>query len=169
MTYFIWLLRIVHILGGVFWVGGALFIAFFLGPTIGATADAGQKVMGHLVGKLKISSRISAVAGSTVLAGAILYWIDSDGLRSAWMKSGAGTGFTIGALFGLVGFVLGIMVGRVVKDMGQLAVQMQGKPTPEQLAQMGALQKRQMMLSSYSTYALIIAVIFMSIARYFTF
>jgi len=169
MTYLIWLLRIIHIGAGVFWVGTAIVMAFFLGPTIGATGEAGQKVMSHLVGKLKISARVSAAAGSTVLAGAILYWIDSSGLTSAWMKSGAGTGYTIGALFGLVGFVLGLMVGQVVKQMGQLAAQMQGKPTPDQLTQMGALQKRQMMLSNYSTYALIIAVIFMSIARYFKF
>ena len=169
MTYFIWLLRIIHIGAGVFWVGTAIFMAFFLGPTIGAAGEAGQKVMSHLVGKLKVSARVSAAAGSTVLAGAILYWIDSSGLTSAWMKSGAGIGFTIGALFGLVGFVLGLMVGQVVKQMGQLGAQMQGKPTPEQLAQMGALQKRQMMLSSYSTYALITCVVFMSIARYLVF
>lgn len=169
MTYFIWLLRIIHIGAGVFWVGGALFTAFFLGPTVGATGEAGQKVMAHLVGKLKISARLSAAAGSTVLAGAILYWIDSAGFTSAWMKSGAGTGFSIGGFFGLVGFVLGMMVGVKVKAMGTLAAQMQGKPTPEQQAQMGALQKQQKMYSTYSTYALIISVIFMAIARYLHF
>jgi hypothetical protein len=125
--------------------------------------------MAHLAGKLKISARLSAAAGSSVLAGVILYWIDSAGFTSAWMKSGAGTGFAIGAFFGLVGFVLGIMAGQAVKQIGQLAAQFQGKPTPEQLAQMGALQKRQTMLATYTSYALIIAVIFMSIARYFKF
>jgi hypothetical protein len=169
MTYFIWLLRIIHIGAGIFWVGGGLIMAFFLGPTVGATGEAGQKVMVHLVGKLKISARLSAAAGSTVLAGAILYWIDSAGFTSAWMKSGAGTGFSIGAFFGLVGFVLGILVGIKITAMGKLAAQFQGKPTPEQLAEMGALQKQQMMYSNYSTYALIIAVIFMSVARYLQF
>ena len=169
MTYFIWLLRIVHILGGVIWVGGAVMMAFFVGPTVAATAEAGQKFMGHMVGALKISTRMSASAGLTILAGAILYWIDSHGLTSDWMKSSAGTGFTVGALFGLVGFVLGLMVGRAVKAIGQLAAQIQGKPTPEQQAQLGALQKRQMMFSTYSTYSLIISVILMAVARYLIF
>lgn len=169
MTYFIWLLRIVHVGAGVFWVGGALMTAFFIGPAVGATAEAGQRFMAHLVGNLKLSARLSAAAGLTVLAGVLLYWIDSDGLTSAWMKSGAGTGFTIGALFGLVGFVLGLMVGRAVKEIGQLATQIEGRPTPEQAAQLGALQKRQMMLSKYSTYALSASVIFMAVARYLVF
>ena len=42
MTYLIWLLRIIHIVGGVFWVGGTLIMTFFIGPTIGATAEACQ-------------------------------------------------------------------------------------------------------------------------------
>lgn len=169
MTYFIWLLRIVHIGAGVFWVGSNLLLTFFIGPTVGATGEAGQKFMAHMVGNLKLSQRVSAAAGSTVLAGAILYWIDSSGLTSTWTRSGAGIGFTIGALFGLAGFVLGIMVGRVLTNLMKLGAQVQGKPTPEQMAQIGALQKRQVMYSKYSSYTLIVAVIFMSIARYFVF
>ena len=42
MTYFIWLLRIIHIVGGVIWVGGTLTMAFFIAPAVGATADAGK-------------------------------------------------------------------------------------------------------------------------------
>ena len=42
MIYLIWLLRIIHILGGIFWVGGTLMMAFFIAPTVGATAEAGK-------------------------------------------------------------------------------------------------------------------------------
>ena len=169
MTYFIWLLRIIHIGAGIFWVGGVLIMAFFIGPTVSATAEAGQRFVGHLVGNLKFSNRMAAAAGATILAGAMLYWIDSAGFTSAWMKSGAGTGFTIGAIAALIGFGIGLGVGRITKEMGRLAMQIQGKPTSEQLAQLDALQKRQAMLSKYTAYALIISVIFMAIARYFVF
>src|SRR6185436_11222833 len=141
MTYLIWLLRIIHILAGIFWVGGALMMAFFIGPAVGATAEAGQKFVGHLMGNLKFSSRVSAAAGLTILAGFILYWIDSDGFTSAWMSSGAGRGFGIGAAFALIGLVFGILVGRTMKSMAQLGAQMQGKPSAEQMQQMGALRK----------------------------
>lgn len=167
MIYFIWLLRIIHIGAGVFWVGSALMSFFFIGPTVSATGEAGQKFMGHLMNNKKISARISAAAGSSILAGAILYWIDSQGLTSGWMKSGAGTGFTIGAVFALLGFVFGILVGRTNKSMVQLGMQMQGKASSEQLSQMQSMQKRQATFSTASTIGLILAVIFMSIARYF--
>jgi uncharacterized membrane protein len=167
MTYFIWLLRIIHIGAGIFWVGGSLMMMFFVGPTVGATGEAGQKFLIHLMNNRKISARISAAAGSSVLAGAILYWIDSQGFTSAWMRSGAGTGFTIGAVFAIVGFVFGILVGRTNKAMAQLGMQMAGKPLPEQTAQMQAIRKQQATYSTLSAIGLILAVIFMAIARYF--
>ncbi len=167
MTYFIWLLRIIHIVGGVFWVGGSLVMTFFVGPTIGATADAGQKFVGHLMNNLKFSNRMAAASGSTILAGFILYWIDSQGFSSPWMSSGAGRGFGIGAGFALVGFVFGMLVGRTTKAMAQLGAQMQGKPSMEQLSQMQAIRKQQGTYSIISTATLVLSVIFMAIARYF--
>jgi uncharacterized membrane protein len=169
MTYLIWLLRIIHILAGIFWVGGALMMAFFIGPAVGATAEAGQKFVGHLMGNLKFTNRISAAAGLTILAGFILYWIDSDGFTSAWMTSGAGRGFGIGAGFALVGLVVGIQVGRITKSMAQLGAQIQGKPSAEQMQQMGALRKQQATYSNANVVLLILAVIFMAIARYLVF
>lgn len=171
MTYLIWFLRIVHILAGIFWVGGTLMMAFFIAPAVGATAEAGQKFVGHLMGNLKFSNRMSAAAGLTILAGFILYWIDSDGFTSAWMTSGAGRGFGIGAAFALVGLVFGILVGRTTKTMAQLGTQLsqQGKPSPEQMAQMGALRGRQVTYSNITAVLLILSVIFMAIARYLVF
>ena len=169
MTYFIWFLRIVHILAGIFWVGGTLIMAFFVGPTVGATGEAGQKFVGHLVNNLKFSSRMSAAAGSTILAGFILYWIDSNGFTSAWMSSGAGRGFGIGAAFALIGFVFGLLVGRTTKAMAQLGAQIQGKPSSEQMAQLDKLRKQQVTYSNITAVLLILAVIFMAIARYLVF
>jgi len=166
MIYLIWLLRIIHIVAGIFWVGGTLIMTFFIGPTVGATSEAGQRFVGHLMNNLKFSSRMSAAAGSTILAGFILYWIDSQGFTSAWTSSGAGRGFGIGAGFALIGFVFGILIGRTTKAMAQLGAQMQGKPSSEQLMQMQVIRKQQATYSRISVAALILAVIFMSIARY---
>lgn len=167
MTYFIWLLRIIHIVGGVFWVGGTLIMTFFIGPTLGAIGEPGQKFVGHLMNNLKFSNRMSAAAGATVLAGFILYWIDSQGFSSAWVSSGAGRGFGIGAAFGLIGFIFGIMIGRTTKAMAQLGAQMQGKPSQDQIAQMQAIRTRQATFSTIAAAALILATVFMAIARYF--
>ncbi len=169
MTYFIWLLRILHIGAGVFWVGGSLITILFLAPSVGATGDAGPKFMGYLINDRKLSNRLSAAAGMSILAGAILYWIDSQGLTSPWMKSGAGIGFTIGAVFGLIGFIFGIRVGLLNKALARLSAQIQGKPTSEQMTSIQAIQKQLATSSTLTVPSLIIAVIFMSIARYFHF
>jgi uncharacterized membrane protein len=166
MIYFIWLLRIVHIVAGVFWVGGTLIMTFFIAPTIGAIAEPGQRFMGHLMNNLKFSNRMSAAAGATVLAGFILYWIDSQGFTSAWVSSGAGRGFGIGAGFALIGFVFGILLGRTNKAMARLGAQLQGKPSPDQMIQLQAIRKQLATFSTVTATALVLAVIFMSIARY---
>lgn len=169
MIYFIWLLRIVHIVAGIFWVGGTLIMAFFISPTIGATGEAGQKFVGHLMNNLKFSTRMSAASGLTILAGFILYWIDSDGFTSAWMRSGAGTGFGIGAGFALIGLVFGILVGRTTKAMAQLGAQIQGRPSADQMTQLGTLRKQQITYANLAAATLILSVIFMAIARYLVF
>lgn len=165
MIYLIWLLRIIHIVGGVIWVGGTLTMTFFIGPTIGATAEAGQKFVYHLMNNLKFSNRMSAAAGLTILAGVILYGLDARA-GTAWVRSGMGIGLSIGAVFAIIGLITGIMIGRTTKAMAQLGAQFQGKPTPTQVTQMQAIQKQQRTYSIISAIALILAVIFMAIARY---
>jgi len=166
MIYLIWLLRIIHIVAGVFWVGGTLIMTFFIAPTIGAIGEPGQRFVGHLMNNLKFSNRMSIAAGSTILAGFILYWIDSQGFTSAWMSSGAGRGFGIGAGFALIGFVFGILIGRTTKAMAQVGGQIQGKPSGEQMARLQTLQRQQATYSTIAAATLILATVFMAIARY---
>ena len=161
----IWILRIVHIVGGVFWVGGSLIMTFFIVPTVGAVGESGQKFVGHLMNNLKFSSRMAAASGSTVLAGAILFGLDARA-GAQWARSSFATGLSIGAGFAIIGFVLGILVGRSAKSMAQLGAQFKGKPTPEQATRMQAIQKQQGMYSTLSSVALVLAVVFMAIARY---
>jgi len=165
--YLVWLLRIIHIVAGVFWVGGTLIMTFFVVPTIGATAEAGQKFIGHLMGNLKFSQRMSAAAGSTILAGALLFWYRMS--APGWAGTSVGIGFSIGALCAIVGFVFGILVGRTTKAMAQLGAQIQGKPSDAQMTQIQTLRKQQTTYSYTASAFLILALIFMSIARYFVF
>ena len=165
MTYLIWLLRIIHIVGGVIWVGGTLVMTFFIGPTVAATGEAGQRFVGHLMNNLKFSNRMAAASGLTVLAGVILFGLDARA-GSAWMRSGMGIGLSIGAGFALIGFITGMMIGRSARAMAELGAKMQGKPSPDQLAQLQTIGKQQATYSIVSSITLILAVIFMSIARY---
>ena len=165
MIYLIWLLRIIHIVGGVFWVGGTLMMTFFIGPTVGAIGESGQKFVGHLMNNLKFSNRMAIASGSTVLAGLVLYTLDARA-GETWLRSSFAIGLGIGAIFALIGFVAGILIGRTIKAMVQLGGQIQGKPSADQMTRLQALQKRQTTYSMVSTVTLILATVFMAIARY---
>jgi uncharacterized membrane protein len=169
MNYLVIVLRLFHILSGVTWVGASLVMYFFVGPTLGATAEAGQKFAQHLMTKTRFTAVIIISAILTVVAGYTLYWIDSDGLTSAWTHSGPGLGFGLGSGFGLLGLIFGIMVGNSNSALAKLGSQIQGKPTPDQMTQLGALRKRLSVVSPLNAYSLIIALFFMAIARYLHF
>lgn len=169
MNIYLLVLRLVHIITGIIWGGGALIMEFFIGRTIVATGESGQKFAQYLMTSLRMHRFMTVMAASTVLAGALLYWHDSNGFTSAWMMSGAGIGFGIGAFFGLIAFVFGAIFGGTNAKLAQVGAQIQGKPTNEQLAQIQTLQKRIKTVSPIHTYSMLLAMLFMATARYFVF
>jgi uncharacterized membrane protein len=169
MNTLVLVLRLLHIIGGVVWVGGALAMNYFVAPTMRATGDAGKQFAGHLMGKTRFTAIMTHAAFATIIAGFWLYGIDSNWFTSDWQSSGPGIGFGIGALFALIGLFTGIMNGNNNKAMGRLGAAIQGKPTPEQAAKLGAIQKQQGWVVPVNTYSLILAVILMAVARYLRF
>lgn len=169
MNLLVILLRILHILSGMFWVGGSLVTGFFLSPALAATGEPGQKVLAFLITKARLHTAIAATAITTVLVGGTLYWIDSQGLTSKWTTSGPGYGFGLGALFALVGVVFGLMVGQNLARLGQLAAQLNGKPTPDQMAVIAAARKTLAYAGPISSVALVLALLCMATARYWLF
>jgi uncharacterized membrane protein len=166
MNYLIWVLRLIHIVGGVFWLGSAFTMFFFVGPAVQATGESGLKVVQHMMTKAQVSQRIMAASILTVLSGGWLYWIDSDGFSSAWTRSGAGWGFGIGGLLALIGLAFGMQVGRNNRALAGLAGSLQGPPTQEQREKMAAIQKRADGLSRISSAALLLSLVCMATARY---
>jgi len=85
---------------------------------------------------------------------------------SAWTNSGAGVVFGIGGFFGLIGYIFGMLLGKNLSTLARIGAEAQGKPTPDQLSTMQAAQKQLGVVGPISTISLIIAVICMSVARY---
>ena len=169
MTIYLLVLRLVHIITGIIWGGGALIMEFFIGRSIAATGETGQKFAQHLMTRLRMHNFMTVMAVSTVLAGTLLYWHDSNGFTSAWISSSTGIGFGIGAVFGLIAFVFGAIFGSSNAKLAQIGAQIQGKPTDEQFAQIQTIQKRIKTVSPIHVYSMILAMIFMATARYFVF
>ena len=168
MSTLIIVLRLIHIVGGVFWVGTALLFSFFIIPSIRATSEVEQKFWGLLT-KTHLGEVHGISAILTVLAGAGLYWIDSQGFTSGWMTSGPGLGFGIGGIFGFLGVISGILNALPLRTLAETAAQIQGSPTPEQMDKIQAAQKRLGVVGRIDSAVLIIALICMATARYWRF
>src|SRR5215216_3416309 len=104
------ILRLLHILGGVFWAGTAIFTAVFLIPSIRALGPGGGPVMQQIAQVRKLPLYFMGSGVITVLSGIGLYWRASGGFSNAWMRSGPGTTFGVGAVFALVAMFIGIFV-----------------------------------------------------------
>ncbi len=167
MTLLFSILRIAHIVAGILWAGGALALTLFVAPTMSATGDAGKQFAGHLIGKTRFSMYMSVTGLTTVVAGSILYGIDSNWVQSAWMMTATGSVFGIGAFFGIAAFVFGLMLGNANMALATLGAQIQGKPSAEQAVALQALLKRQKMSSQGNMICMLISILCMASARLF--
>ena len=171
--YLLILLRLVHVVAGILWGGAAVYYLFFIKPSVKAIGAVGPQFMENLVERRKMPIFMISTSLLTVLAGGILYWFSSGGFNAAWIASGPGIGFTIGSLTSLVAFVFGTFgIGPTSMQMGVLGGQIaaSGKgPTPEQLAQMQALDKRLNVAETVDFIMLVIAMLTMATARYWAF
>jgi uncharacterized membrane protein len=162
-------LRLIHIIGGVFWVGTSLLFDFFIIPSIRAADEVGKKSFSQLLIKTHLGEAHGISAILAALAGAGLYWIDSQGFTSAWTRSAAGFGFGIGGIFGFFALISSILNAVPLRTLAETAAQIQGSPTPEQMDKIQAAQKRLGIISRIDSAVLIFALIFMATARYWRF
>jgi uncharacterized membrane protein len=163
-------LRLLHIVLGVFWVGAVVFIAFFLIPSIRATGAAGGAVMQRLTSR-QMHLWLMGASVITVLSGIGLYWHDSAGFSStAWLGSGPGRTFGLGAVLALVAIVIGMAVNaRAARQLGDLAARVQAggrPPSADEAATMQRLQDRLAKGGVLAAILLLLATAAMAAARY---
>ncbi len=162
-------LRLIHIVAGVFWVGAAFMVVSFILPTANAAGPAGAQFMQQLL--QRNFTRTVIIAGAwNVLAGALMYWRVSGGLQVGWITSPFGLTITLGALSALTALIYaGAVTAPAGAQIGRLGAEIQagGKPpTPEQMQQIGGLQAKLAQAARVNSALLGIAIIAMAIARY---
>ena len=166
----LYLLRVIHIVLGVCWVGAVVFIAVFLVPSVRATGPAGGAIMRELVQERRMSLWLMAAAVLTILSGIGLYWVDSAGFQSAWLGSGPGRAFGLGGVLAVAGAAVGMGVSTPTgRRLAQVAAPIQAErrpPTPEEAAQIAALQQRLNRATNATAGFLLFAAIAMAVARY---
>lgn len=161
--------RLLHVLGGVFWVGSAIFLALFLFPAVRDAGPDGNKVTQSLMQKGKLSIYMNMAAGLAMLSGFYLYWRQASS-SPGWGGTRQGMIFGLGGLCAVLAAIIGNAVNaRAAKKMAVVGAQIQangGAPSPEQAALMGQLQKRLALGLKLITVFLTVAVVAMAVARY---
>jgi uncharacterized membrane protein len=163
------LLRLVHILAGIFWVGAIFLIAGFLLPTARAMGREGGRFMQHLMLQRRLPVFLAIAMLLTVLSGFTLYGRIVSATQGAWAGTPPGIAYGVGGLAAIVGALAGMLVsGRATRRMaaiGQQAAQ-GGGPSAEQQAEIERLQGRVVLGSRLVAGFLVVAAGLMAIARY---
>lgn len=111
MSFGLAVARIIHVLGGVIWVGSMFFVAMFLIPAMTEAGPDSAKVMTAL-NRRNFMVVVPVIAILTILSGLWLYWRASMGFSPAYMSSGPGKAYGTGAVLAILAFVVGITMTR---------------------------------------------------------
>jgi uncharacterized membrane protein len=166
-------LRILHVVGGAFWIGVVVFFRFFLQPAIEAIGPESQKFDQALNKNNRFSQFMGAITLLNVLSGFILFYLTSGGLKWAWITSGPGIGFSIGALAGIGAFFIGGFSMRKTSSQlraasEQLAAQ-GDSPAPDLAHRTASLQKTLHTFETLDFWLLAAAMLTMATSRYWNF
>lgn len=165
------LLRVVHIVTGVIWVGSLFVVVVFVQPSAAALGPAGAPFMSELR-RRRFVDVVFVDALFTVIAGSFLYWHDwhTHPSFADWIDSSFGKGLTVGALLALAGLGVAAFVTRptIVRlvSLGKQVAESGGAPTSETAARVAALQNRLVVAERVSFSLVLLAVVAMASARY---
>jgi len=157
----LFLLRAIHILGGVLWVGGVVVVGLFLLPATQAVGPAAQPMMQFIMGRRKLPVYLMSLGVVTTLGGLLLFYRNVSLSGGAWARSPMGVGISVGAAAAILALIVGMTVS------APAAKKMNGPPdsmTPEQRA---VLMRRLTLGARLTFFLLLVSALFMATARYF--
>jgi uncharacterized membrane protein len=170
MSEYIFILRIFHIVFGIFWAGAVMILAWYLLPAVRKAGADGPKMMAAITGTNSFPTVVALSGIISIVAGCLLIWEVSGGLQPEWMGSPLGICLSTGGTLAIVALTIGLSVSRPsvmkLQKIGASVAQSGNPPSDEQKATMAKLQKRVYTASQIVAGLIAICVLFMAIARY---
>ena len=163
-------LRLIHILSGIFWIGGGLYTFFFLGPALASTPAAMGQVMAALQ-RRRVFTVQQIAAALVLLSGLRLLMIDSAGFSGSYFATGPGRTFAIAGVFAVVAGVFNFGVARpTMLRAGAVAAALAASADPGEKVrltqELDKLRKRGAMAGMLAVSFGILAASGMAVARY---
>jgi uncharacterized membrane protein len=160
-------LRFIHIVGGVYWVGAMSLMAFFVFPAIRDAGPAGGQVMQNLA-KRGMMTWTPAIAVLTMLAGLRLM-MKVGAENPGYFSTTQGMTYSIGGAIAILAFLHGMFASRpVALKMAALSAQMADPGANKEAlgAEMKALQAKGGFNLRLLATLLLISASSMALARY---
>jgi uncharacterized membrane protein len=165
-------LRLIHILSGIFWLGAVLVTAGFLVPAMRASGGEATRFMGQVMQQRRLQTYLIVSMVLTILAGLAMFGVLSSG-GSAWARSRMSMVLGVGAVLAIIASAAGSMSARPAsRKLAVVAERMQqaqagGKaPNPADIAEVQALQARMGRTLSFVATLLLLSAATMAVARY---
>jgi hypothetical protein len=162
-------LRIVHVLGAIYWAGTIFFFVTYLEPSLRSLGPDGGKVMAKLFERGYLTV-LPIIALLTIIAGFWLLWIVSAGFDSAWMGSRLGISLSTGGALATIAFLVGLFVMRpaavriwaIMREMPSLSEEQRNA----RMNEMASLRARTSMAARAIFVLLLATALLMAVARY---
>jgi uncharacterized membrane protein len=164
------MLRLIHVVGGVFWVGAMMYTAFFLLPVVAELGPAGGQMMAALQ-RRKLFVWLPVVALLTILTGLRLLMIASASFSASYFATGTGQVYLAAAVAAIVAFVIGVAINRPAMMRMTVLAQSLGSTTDDAergriQAEIAVLRARGRTATMVVTWLLILAAAGMAVGRY---
>lgn len=161
--------RLIHVVGGAFWVGAMVFVTAFLTPAIREAGPDGGKVLGG-ISRRRFMQIMPAIAILTILSGIYLYWRVSAGFDNDYMKSGPGHAYALGGLISILAFVIGLTITRPSMMKSMALIQSAASAPAEErgaiMARAEGLRTRAAKWGVVVAWMLVLAIVAMAVGRY---
>lgn len=168
MSLEIVILRLIHVLGGIFWVGTTMFTSLFLVPALASMGPTAGQVFGGLQ-RRKLFLALPIVALLTIASGMRLMTIASGG-SPAYFASATGRTYSVAGLMAVIAFLLSVFFARPASvRSGKLAASLATAGETERAAitaELARLQRRLGMVTAAATVLLLLTAAGMAAARY---
>ena len=165
------ILRLLHIVCGVFWAGATLYLAGFIIPAVKSLGPDGGKFMQQLSRTNRLPIVMNVTATLTVLCGILMMAQLSGTFQTEWFLKTHGMLTTIGGALGLTGYLVGLLVSLPtilrVNAIGKLVAEKGGPPSPEQMQELMHLRTKLFTATNIIAVLLLVTVMLMSIVRSF--
>jgi hypothetical protein len=156
-------LRLIHMVGGIIWVGGVFFMSFFLIPSLREAGPAGAPVMQGLM-KRKIFVIMPVLGLIVMLVGFRMMQIVAGGFFTDYFWDSAGRWYAYSSVPVIIGFLIGVFVGRpaMLKSQALMASPDKDSRMPE----IQALQAKSAGALRATAWLLLLGAVGMAMARY---